>query len=60
MKRMIPLLLAAAMLFGMMAGLVQAADSEEEAMGEIPVYNGGQSLNCLAVNGRVQEFNYVY
>ncbi len=60
MKRMIPLLLAAAILFGMMAGLVQAADSEEEAMGEIPVYNGGQSLNCLAVNGRVQEFNYVY
>lgn len=48
------------MLTGMIAGLAQAADSEDEALSEISVYNGGQSLNCLAVNGRVQEFNYVY
>ena len=60
MKRVISFLVFAAMLFGMMAGLAQAADSEEAALSNIQVYNGGQSLNCLAVNGRVQEFNYVY
>ena len=60
MKRTISFLLVVTMLFGMMTGLVHAADSEDEALGEIPIYNVGQSLNCLAVNGRVQEFNYVY
>ena len=59
-KRILSFLLVTAMLAGMMAGLAQAADSEEEAMSEIPIYNGGQSLACLAVNGRVQDFNYVY
>lgn len=59
-KRILSLLLVVSMLTGMMAGLVQAADSEDEALTDIHVYNGGQSLNCLAVNGRVQEFNYVY
>lgn len=59
-KRILSFLLVTAMLTGMIAGLAQAADSEDEALSEISVYNGGQSLNCLAVNGRVQEFNYVY
>lgn len=40
MKRVISFLLFATMLFGIMAGLVQAADSEEEALSKIPVYNG--------------------
>ena len=59
-KRAIALLLTVVMMLGMMTGLTSAADTEDEALGEIQIYNGGDSLNCLAVNGRVQKLNYVY
>ena len=59
-KRITALLLTVVMLLGLMTGFAQAADSEEEALGEIQIYNGGESLSCLAVNGRVQTLNYVY
>ena len=59
-KRITALLLTVVMLLGLMTGFTQAADSEEEALGEIGIMNGGESLSCLAVNGRVQTLNYVY
>ncbi len=59
-KRILSLLLVVAMLLSMTASFVQAASTPEEALGEVNIFNGGQSLNCLAVNGRVQELNYVY
>ena len=59
-KQITALLLTVVMMLGLMTGFAQAADSEEEALGEIHIYNGGESLSCLAVNGRVQTLNYVY
>ncbi len=59
-KRVLSLLLVVAMLLSLATSFVQAASTPEEALGEVNIFNGGQSLNCLAVNGRVQELNYVY
>ena len=60
MKRITALLLTVVMLLSMLTIFIQAAGSEEEALGEIHIYNGGETLSCLAVNGRVQTLNYVY
>ena len=59
-KRLTALLLTIAMLLSMLTLFVGAASSEDEALKEINIFNGGQSLSCLAVNGRVQTLNYVY
>ena len=59
-KRLTALVTTVAMLLRLLTHFVSAADSEEEALGNIHIYNGGQSLSCLAVNGRVQALNYVY
>lgn len=59
-KRFIALILTVAMLFSMTAIFVQAADSEEDELKDIKIYNSGESLSCLAVSGRVQTLNYVY
>lgn len=59
-KRLISLLLTAAIFLSMLTVFAGAASSEDEALKNINIYNGGQSLSCLAVNGRVQTLNYVY
>ena len=60
MKKLLSLFLAGILLLGILPTSAFAADSVEEALGEIQIFNGGESLSCLAVNGRVQTFNYVY
>ena len=59
-KRFTALLLTVAMLLSMLTLFVGAADSEEGALIEANIFNGGHSLSCLAVNGKVQTLNYVY
>ena len=59
-KRLTALLLLVVTLIGMLPGAALAANTPEEALGEISIYNGGEQLAYLAVNGRVQKLNYVY
>ena len=59
-KRLTALLLLVVTLIGMLPGTTLAANTPEEALGEIRIYNGGEQLAYLAVNGRVQKLNYVY
>ena len=59
-KRLTALLLLMVTLIGMLPGAALAADTPGEALGEIDIYNGGEQLAYLAVNGRVQKLNYVY
>ncbi|MBU5433940.1 thioester domain-containing protein, partial [Intestinimonas sp. MSJ-38] len=59
-RRWTALLLLVVTLVGMLPGAALAANTPEEALGEISIYNGGEQLAYLAVNGRVQKLNYVY
>ena len=59
-KRILSMLLAVVMLLGMFPGVASAADSVEEALGEVDIYNGGQKLSYLSINGRVRELIYTY
>ena len=59
-KRLTALLLLVVTLVGMLPGAALAANTPGEALGEIAIYNGGEQLAYLAVNGRVQKLNYVY
>ena len=59
-KRVVSMLLAVVMLLGMFPGVASAADSVEEALGEVDIYNGGYSLSYLSINGRVRELLYTY
>lgn len=54
------MLLAVVMMLGMFPGTAFAADSVEEALGEVDIYNGGQKLSYLSINGRVRELIYTY
>ncbi len=59
-KRVMCILLAVVMMLGMFPGTAFAADSVEEALGEVDIYNGGQRLSYLSINGRVRELIYTY
>ena len=59
-KRLLSLLLVFVAVLGMLPTAALAASSEAEALGEIDIYNGGYTLAYLSINGRVQEYNYVY
>ena len=59
-KRVMCMLLAVVMMLGMFPGTAFAADSVEEALGEVDIYNGGQKLSYLSINGRVRELIYTY
>lgn len=59
-RRWTALLLLTVTLIGMLPGAALAANTPEEALGKIRIYNGGEQLAYLAVNGRVQKLNYVY
>ena len=49
--RIMSMLLAVIMLFGMIPNTAFAADSVEEALGEVDIYNGGYRLSYLSING---------
>ncbi len=59
-KRLTALLLALVMALSLCAGMAQAASSEEEALGEVNIFNGGTRLSYLSINGKVQSFIYTY
>ena len=59
-KRMVSMLLALVMVLGMLPVTVLAAGSEEEALGEVNIYNGEQKLSYLSINGRIRELVYTY
>ena len=58
--RVMSMLLAVIMIFGMIPGTAFAASSVEEALGEVDIYNGGTRLSYLSINGRVRELIYTY
>lgn len=51
--RLLSLLLAVIMLTGLLPTTAFAAATEEEALGEVNIYNSGQTLSYFSVNGRV-------
>ena len=59
-KRLIALLLVLVTVLGMLPATALAASSEEEALGEVNIYNGGQKLAYLSINGRIREQIYTY
>ena len=60
MKRLLSMLFALVLALGLLPASAFAAASEEEALGEINIFNGGYRMNYLAMNGQVQSQNYVY
>ena len=59
-KRLISMLLVLVMMLGMLPATALAASSEAEALGKVSIYNGGQKLSYLSINGRVRELIYTY
>lgn len=59
-KRLISMLLLVVMVLGMLPVTALAASSEEEALGEVNIYNGEQKLSYLSINGRIRELIYTY
>lgn len=59
-KRLISMLLLLVMVLGMLPATALAASSEEEALGEVNIYNGEQKLSYLSINGRIRELIYTY
>ena len=62
-KRLLSLLLALVMVVGMIPAAISpasAADSVEEALGEINIYNSGVVLDYLCVNGIAKKQPYDY
>lgn len=60
MKRLLSLFLALVLTLGMLPMGTLAASSEEEALGEINIYNGNYELGYLSINGAVQKQKYTY
>ena len=60
MKRLLSMLFALVLALGLLPASAFAAASEEEALGEINIFNGGYRMNYLAMNGQVQSQNDVY
>lgn len=59
-KRLVSMFLALVMVLGMLPVTALAAGSEEEALGEVNIYNGEQKLSYLSINGRIRELIYTY
>lgn len=49
-KRLISMLLLVVMVLGMLPATALAASSEEEALGEVNIYNGEQKLSYFFFN----------
>lgn len=59
-KRILSLFLVMATILSMCTGFASAADSEEGALGDMDIYNGGYELSYLCVNGAVKTMKYTY
>ncbi|WP_287827254.1 SpaA isopeptide-forming pilin-related protein [Oscillibacter sp.] len=59
-KRILTLFLLFVMAMGLLPTTSLAADTVEEALGEVDIYNGGYELSYLSINGTVRTQNYTY
>lgn len=59
-KRISTLLLTFVMLLGILPAASFAASSEEEALGEVDIFNGDYEIGYLAINGSVRKQKYTY
>ena len=59
MKKLLSLFLVLVTLLGILPTAAFAADSEEEALGEVNIYNGEYELGYLSINGSVRKI-YTY
>ena len=60
MKKLISLFLALVTILGILPTAAFAASSEEEALGEVDIYNGDYELDYLSINGAVRKQKYTY
>ena len=60
MKKVITILILLCFCLNLMPNASFAADSLDEALGEVSIYNGGSELKYLSVNGAVRPMTYVY
>ena len=60
MKKVITILMLMCFCLNLMPNASFAADSLDEALGEVSIYNGGSELKYLSVNGAVRQMTYVY
>ncbi|MCI9403659.1 MAG: Cys-Gln thioester bond-forming surface protein [Oscillospiraceae bacterium] len=59
-KRLATFLLAVITALSLIPTVAFAASSEQEALGEIDIYSGGDAYSYLSINGSVQTFLYTY
>ncbi len=59
-KRILTLFLLFIMALGLLPTTSLAADTVEEALGEVDIYNGGDELSYLSINGTVRTLIYTY
>lgn len=59
-KRILSMLLALVVVLGLIPTAAFAASSEEEALGEVHIYNGEMELSYLSINGRIRKLIYTY
>ena len=60
MKKVITILMLLCFCLNIMPNVSFAAESWDEALGEVSIYNGGSELKYLSVNGAVRPMTYVY
>lgn len=59
-RRLLSLFLAFVTILSLLPTAAFAASSEEEALGEVDIYNGDYELGYLAINGAVKKQKYTY
>lgn len=59
-RRLLSLFLALVTILSILPTAAFAASSEEEALGEVDIYNGDYELGYLAINGTVRKQKYTY
>ena len=60
MKKVITILMLLCFCLNLMPNVSFAAESLDEALGEVSIYNGGSELKYLTVSGAVRPMTYVY
>ena len=60
MKKLLSLFLVLVTILGILPTAALAANTEEEALGEVDIYNGGYELSYLTINGRIRTQDYTY
>ena len=59
-RRLLSLFLAFVTMLSLLPTAAFAASSEEDALGEVDIYNGDYELGYLAINGTVRKQKYTY